>query len=89
MAANAALVVAEDRDRLDSADQLPFWAPPDQRHPVGEFGKGKLERLHGRRSVAAIEAGFQLGQARLPAFSGRKAFRSALPGHKGKRGGRE
>jgi len=39
MAANAALVVAKNRNRLDSADQPPFWPLPDQRHPIAELGK--------------------------------------------------
>ena len=84
MAANAALVVAEGRNRLDSADQPPFWPLPDQRHPVAELGKGKLERLPCRCPVASVET-----RLKLPAPSGRKPFRSALPGLEGKRGGRE
>ena len=89
MAANAALVVAEGRNRLDSADQPPFWPLPDQRHPVAEPGKGKLERLHCRCPVASVETRLELVKAKLPALSGRKPFRSALPGLEGKKGGRE
>ena len=86
MAANAALVVAEGGDRLDSADQLPFWPPPDESYPVAELGKGKVERLHGRGPVALVETRLELIQAKLPALEGASHFPSALPGLEGKRG---
>jgi len=86
MAANAALVVAEGGDRLDSADQLPFRPPPDQRYPVAELGKGKVERLHGCGPVALVETRLELIQAKLPALKRAGRFRSALPGLEGKRG---
>ena len=74
MAANAALVVAEGRDGLDSADQLPFWPPPDESYPVAELGQGKLERLHGRGPVALVETCLELIQAKLPALEGRQSL---------------
>ena len=68
------------------ADQLPFWAPPDESDPVAELGQGKLERLHGRGPVALVETCLELIQAKLPALEGPGHVRSALPGLEGKRG---
>ena len=76
MAAYPALVVAERRYRLDPPDQAALRALPDQRYAVGEFGQRKVERLHRRDPVAAVESRFELAEAELLALEGRSHFRS-------------
>src|SRR5581483_10031904 len=87
MAAHAALVVAEGRDRPDLAHKAALWTLPDERHPVAELVERERERLVGRLTVAPIEFRAKFAEAWSRQGPGRH-LRSSVLGLKRMRGGR-
>lgn len=83
VAADAALVVTEGRYRHDPADQPTLWTPPNERDPIAELGKRKLERPSRRDAIAAV------AEAGAAVFGNRGTLRLALLAPEERRGGRD